>query len=58
MNQPPEVFFDKRCSQIFRKIHRKTPVPETLLLKKWEFSKNTFLTEHLQTTASGYMNNV
>ena len=28
--QPPEVFCKKRCSQKFRKIHRKTPVPETL----------------------------
>ena len=28
--QPPKVFFKKRCSQKFRKIHRKTPVPEPL----------------------------
>ena len=26
----PEVFCKKRCSQKFRKIHRKTPVPEAL----------------------------
>ena len=26
--QPPEVFYKKRCLQKFRKIHRKTPVPE------------------------------
>ena len=23
--QPPEVFYKKRCSEKFRKIHRKTP---------------------------------
>ena len=28
--QPPEVFCKKRCSQKFRKIHRKAPVPESL----------------------------
>ena len=28
--QPPKVFYRKRCSQKFRKIHRKTPVPESL----------------------------
>ena len=28
--QPPEVFYKKRCSYKFRKIHRKTPVPEPL----------------------------
>ena len=27
---PPEVFFRKRCSSKFRKIHRKSPVPKTL----------------------------
>ena len=26
--QPPQVFCKKRCPQKFRKIHRKTPVPE------------------------------
>ena len=26
----PEVICKKRCSLKFRKIHRKTPVPETL----------------------------
>ena len=29
--QPPEVFCEKRCFQKFRKIHRKTPVPENTL---------------------------
>ena len=28
--QPPEVFCKKRCSEKFRKIHKKTPVPESL----------------------------
>ena len=27
---PPEVFFRKRCSSKFHKIHRKSPVPKTL----------------------------
>ena len=26
----PEVFYVKRCSSKFHKIHRKTPVPESL----------------------------
>ena len=29
-----EVFFKKRCSYKFHKIHRKTPVPESLFLNK------------------------
>ena len=28
--QPPEVFYEKRCFKKFRKIHEKTPVPESL----------------------------
>ena len=28
--QPPEVFYKKRCSYKFHKIHRKSPVPESL----------------------------
>ena len=28
--QPLEVFWKKRCSKKFRKIHMKTPVPESL----------------------------
>ena len=31
--QPPETFHKKMCSWKFHKIHRKTPVPETLLKK-------------------------
>ena len=33
MKQPAEVFCKKRCSQKFRKIHSKTPVPESLFDK-------------------------
>ena len=28
--QPPDVFYEKRCSLKFHKIHKKTPVPEFL----------------------------
>ena len=35
--QPPEVFYEKRCSWKFRKIHRKTP----LVLKLTPFLQNT-----------------
>ena len=31
--QPPEVFCKKRCSKKFHKIHKKTPVPESLFNK-------------------------
>ena len=31
--QPPEVFFKKRCSSKFHKIHSKTPVPESFSIK-------------------------
>ena len=31
--QSPEVFFEKRCSLKFHKIHRKTPVPESACFK-------------------------
>ena len=66
--KPPEVFYKNRCSENFRKIHRKTLLPESLfkketLIKKetlaqvffcefWEILKNTFFTERLRTTAS------
>ena len=45
--QPPEVFYEKRCSWKFRKIHRKTPLV-------CEIFKNTFFTEHLRTAASAF----
>ena len=61
--QPPEVFYVKRCSQKFHKIHRKTGTRPTTLLKKetlaqvfscefCEISKNTFFTELLWMNAS------
>ena len=31
--QPPEAFCKKMCSWKFHKIHRKTPVPETIFNK-------------------------
>ena len=34
LKQPPEVFYNKSRSQKFRKIHRKTPVPESLFFNK------------------------
>ena len=36
IKQPPEVFFKKRCSWKFRKILRKTPVPESPFLIKFQ----------------------
>ena len=36
--QPPEVFCKKRCSQTFRKIHRKTSVPGSHFLIKLQVS--------------------
>ena len=43
--QTPEAFRKKRCSQKFRKIHRKTPVPESVNFVKFlrtPFLQNTF----------------
>ena len=53
--QPPEVFFKKRCSEKFQKVHRKTPVPESAAILKnrdsgigvflwilWNFSERLF----------------
>ena len=45
--QPPVVFYEKRCSGKFPKIHRKTPLV-------CEIFKNTFFTEHPWTTACGF----
>ena len=57
--QLPKVFCKKKCSQKFRKIHWKTPVPEFKLQvfssEFCEFSKNTFFTEHLRATASDFL---
>ena len=58
--QPPEVFYEKRCSYKFHKIYRKTPVPKSLFAKDsgtgvscefCEISKNAFFTEHLWETS-------
>ena len=60
---PPKVFFEKRCSQNFRKIHGKTLEPEHLFIKietlaqvfSYEFCKipqNIFFTENVWVTAS------
>ena len=59
--QPPDVFYRKRCSLKFHKIHRRTPVPgsracnfikkETLSQVPVNFTKclrTPFLTEHLR----------
>ena len=45
--QPPEVFYEKRCSYKFHKIHGKTALV-------CEIFKNTIFTEHLRTTASAF----
>ena len=54
--QPPEVFKKKSFSLKLRKIHRKTPVRETLAevfyCEFCEIFKNTIFTEHLRETAS------
>ena len=45
--QPPEVFYKKRCSYKFRKIHRKTPVPESLFNKVAALRPATLLKKRL-----------
>ena len=60
--QPPEVLCKKRCSQKFRKIHRKTLKACNFIKKETlaqvfscqfcEISKNIFFTEHLWATTS------
>ena len=51
--QPPEVFYKQLCPQKFREIHRKTPLPESFLIKLQAFSEHLFYTEHPWGTASG-----
>ena len=41
--QPPDVFCKKRCSEKYCKIHRKTPVPESLFLIKFHASACNFI---------------
>ena len=45
--QPPEAFYEKRCSWNFCIIHRKTPLV-------CEISKSTFFTENICTTTSAF----
>ena len=45
--QPPEVFCNNRCSQKYRKIYRKTPVPESLLNKVAGLTPATLLKKRL-----------
>ena len=66
--QLTDLFCKKRCFKQFRKIRRRTPVPEPEtcnFIKKEtlaqvfscefsEISKNTFFVEHLWATASEY----
>ena len=41
--QPPEVFYKKRCSYKFCKIHRKTPSPESFFYKAAGLRRATLL---------------
>ena len=45
--QPSVLFYEKRCSSKFHKIHRKTPFVCKIF-------KNTFFTEHLWMTTSAF----
>ena len=68
--QLPEVFYEKRCSEKFRKIHRKTLVPESsacnfinketltqvFFCEFCEIFESIFLTEHIQVTTSIMLN--
>ena len=56
--QPPKVFYRNRCPKKFHKIHDKTHVPVSLLIKLQACNvKNNFFTEHLRATASMYYYN-
>ena len=46
--QPPEVFYKKRCSEKFRKIYRKTLVPECLFNKVVGLRPATLLRKSLR----------
>ena len=45
--QPPEILCKKMCSQKFRKIHMKTPVPESLFNKVADVRLATLLNKRL-----------
>ena len=51
-------FLYKKCYEKFRRIYKKTPVPEisfvNLFCEFYENCRNTFFTEHQRTTASNY----
>ena len=58
--QPLEVFYENRCSEKFRKFHRKTLALETtrqmFFLQTLQILKNTYFEEHLRTPASNHRN--
>ena len=41
--QPPELFYEKRCSYKLHKIHKKTPVPESFFNKIADLRAATLL---------------
>ena len=45
LKQPPEVFYKEKCSYKFRKIHRKTPVPEFHFNIKLQLYKKEILAQ-------------
>ena len=49
--QSPEVFCKKRCSQKFRKLHRKKPALETFLNKVADLQLANYLKRHSNTSA-------
>ena len=56
--QPPEVFYEKRCSEKFHKNSglqqniKKETLAHVFSCEFCEISKNTFFTEHLRVTRS------
>ena len=46
--QPPKVFYKKSCSEKFRKIHRKTPLLESLFNKVAAQNACNFIKKRLQ----------
>ena len=53
--QPPEAFCKKMCSWKFRKIHRKTPVPEAFFNKVAGLRSATLLKKRLWPQASNFI---
>ena len=52
---PPEVFCKKICSWKFRKIHRKTPVPEAFFNKVAGLRPATLLKNRIWSQASNFI---